>query len=245
MARLPRKYRAPIVITLATTLGAACGGQADYTTDNEETGVDGPGSGGLDATSGGTDTSSGGLFPGTGAYPGSGGVTGSGGFMGSGGNPPKPEAACPTYLEQTACDPFELCTRTSSCTSGEERAFWFTCEESGTTRTLVDPTCANPFEFCNGEGGPIVCTEDGVWQLEGVGGNPPAPCPETAPTLGATCSPGNSFGADRSQCGYTCESGDWTIIGCVLQAGADPPSGTWQSDGACPTTDGDTAGETD
>jgi hypothetical protein len=243
MARPPRNYRAPLVITLAASLGSACGEPPAYIADNDETGGDGPGSGGLDAGSGGTDTSSGGL------YQGSGGLPGSGGFLGSGGNPPKPEVpACADdpYYAQIECAPSEKCSRTLTCTSGVERAFVFTCDESGTTRNFDDPTCTNPFEFCEGgEAGPISCAEDGLWRQEGVGGNPPAPCPEVAPTLGAACSAGNSFGTDRSQCGYMCESGDWTIIGCQTQLGADPPSATWRGDGACAAAGGDAAGESD
>ncbi|HXS17098.1 MAG TPA: hypothetical protein VN764_07915 [Polyangiaceae bacterium] len=236
MARSPRRYRAPLVITLAATLGPACG-QADYIYNPPDTSGDGDG----DLASGGTAPSGGE----GGGDTSSGGVTASGGHS-SGGNPPEPEIpSCPSdpYLELITCSPGDQCTREMDCTSGEEQKFLFTCDESGEGWSFKDRiACYKPWEYCDGSGDAAVCN-GGVWIYEGAGGNPPAPCPEESPELGSECQAGYGFGADRTGCGYPCGDEEWTVLGCVSSDDLNPYGmGTWQGDGACSSEAGGAGG---
>jgi hypothetical protein len=237
MARRPRHYRAPLVITLAATLGPACAEPTDYIPQTPGDGDGDVGTGGGNPPPTGGYTSSGGNGGGDTS---TGGFTSSGGNS-SGGNPPKPEVSeCPTdpYLEIASCEPGEQCTREMDCTSGEEHKFLFTCDEAGTGWTFNESVaCYKPWEYCDGSADAAVCNGD-VWVYQGAGGNPPAPCPDEAPALGSECQAGYGFGADRSACGYPCGEDEWTVIGCVSLDELTYGWGTWQGDGACSSDPG-------
>lgn len=235
--RPKKSFKTPFVVTLAGSVvqTAACGGATN------------------DSTSRGTqvEPAAGGAAQGTGGAGGA--VNGTGGvIIGSGGivNPP-PVVECapefdPGYSVTPACPPAGACTRQFTCASGD-RTFTLHCDPfpppapAGSHQWSLDAPCELPFDHCHSDVGPSPGADcvGGQWQLLGVGGNPPAPCPMPAPTVGATCRPGG-FGGDREHCGYRCPDGvSWTVLSCLarsLDAGI-PDTGivpyTWQSDGGC------------
>jgi len=228
MARAPRTYRAPIVVTLAAALIPACG--STTSDDSDDPGSGGDASGGRASSGGRSSGGSGGTSTGG---KGSGGAAtgGLGGDTSSGGTGALPSCPEDYFFPYVSCVPDVRCVMVTDCTSGEERSFEFKCNDMGSSFTFLSPgSCENPYEYCEGIGNTL-CVDE-AWLYQGQGGNPPAPCPLELPDEGADCNAGAGFGADRDACGYPC--GDaWTVTGCV--ASADPPfgPGSWVSDGAC------------
>ncbi len=111
---------------------------------------------------------------------------------------------------------------------------------SGSGWAMRSQSCERPADHCQSvlpEGYTPVnlsCSPNS-WGITGIVGNPPAPCPRELPKEGSSCSAGDGFGRDQSACGYFCSSGAWTVIGCVGPAVDDGTFGTgkWISDGAC------------
>jgi len=120
---------------------------------------------------------------------------------------------------------------------------------SGSRWAMRSPSCERPADHCQGLVPafyvPQVPTSapstvelscpDNSWVMRLLTGNPPAPCPRELPEEGSSCSAGQGFGRDQSACGYFCSSGAWTVVGCVGPAVDDGTFGTgkWISDGAC------------
>lgn len=204
--------RTPFVVTVGSSalLGVACGGNVV---------VDPGGSGGA-GTSTATTSSNATTGTGTAVVTSSSGTT-----MTTTG--PMPE--CPPELPNgyTLCDVPEsvVCTYDVSCQSGNV-ALSFQCTDE--TWQVLPQMCAQPYDSCPGT--ELYCS--GQWLLP-QGTNPPSPCPDTAPTAGATCFAGG-FGGVWEQCGYPCDdspNAPWTVATCTS---TDPNTdGMWTYDGAC------------
>jgi hypothetical protein len=132
-----------------------------------------------------------------------------------------------------------------TCTSGTPQTIVLVCREDGHGYSAADGEekhCDHPYEACVGAQGSYDCLDE-TWVFYGGGGNPPAPCPEVLPEVGAECRFGSGFGADREACGYPCGNGGdgWTVTGCVQgnagEGGAG--AGLWTSDGVCEAQGGD------
>lgn len=229
MARAPRTYRAPIVVTIATALIPACG-----STDDADSSATGGAASGGRTTSGGSSSGGTGATATGGKASGGAATGGLGGDSSSGGSGGEALPSCPDdyFFPSVSCVPGARCAMAADCTSGEERSFEFKCNTMGSSFVFQPPgSCENPYEYCEGVGNTL-CGEE-TWLYQGQGGNPPAPCPAELPGEGAECNAGAGFGADRDACGYPC--GDaWTVTGCVAGSGAEPfGRGSWVSDGAC------------
>jgi hypothetical protein len=237
--RQKTRLKASFVITIAGSVAqsAACGGTV------ADTGGGDTSSTGGSAESGGAPIHTGGRAESGGSPTHTGGVS-IGGSGGTGNvpiiNPPEPVVTeCPdrqTYAP-VSCPPAGQCTETLVCAS-QPKTFTLDCD---TTRGYsLNEACDLPYDHCTKPAKPWDGADclNGRWQLLGVGGNPPAPCPAEAPAVGQSCRSGASFGADREHCGYRCPDGTgWTVLSCA-ETGAPPdPSGVvpfaWQSDGAC------------
>jgi hypothetical protein len=217
--RLKKSFKTPFVVTIAGSVvqTAACGGATSEAPSHNTH----------------AETAAGGTGQGTG---------GTGGGSGGGVNPPA-VLECPPEFDSygSACPLAGTCTRAFTCASGD-RTFTLHCDPmpppapAGAHTWSLDAPCELPFDHCHSDVGPSPGADciGGQWRLLGVGGNPPAPCPMEAPTVGVACRPGG-FGGDREQCGYRCADGTgWTILGCLpghADAGITP--NTWQSDAAC------------
>ena len=205
--RKKRKYRSPLVVTLAMSAGAACSGLA------------GDGSQGDSSTGGG----------------GGSGSQGAGASNMGGGGASSAERTCTAEelaFPSKGCTPGDECLLHMDCTSGLSRTMQAICADHGWW--TVEGACSNPFEQCTTSSGRADCF-DGTWQFQGGGGNPPSTCPQPAPSLGSHCYPGNSDGEDPSACGYPCsdDSGSWTLVGCFPNQPGNYMTGTWRSDDAC------------
>ncbi len=175
---------------------------------------------------------------------GAGGTGGSTGGTGGTGGGVGELPACNTAEFYSECQVGALCQYVTDCTSATQETFVFECTDYGTYRSwalaTTDLSCDEPYAQCAraGQSGTFTCIES-TWLFSGVGGNPPAPCPQTLPEEGSDCYAGAGFGADSTACGYPCAEGDgWTVTGC--QSNADQ-TGSWKGDGACGL--GGTAGE--
>jgi hypothetical protein len=239
--RQKTRLKASFVITFAGSVAqsAACGGT---TVGTDET----PSATGGRAESGGAPTHTGGSAESGGTPTHTGGVS----FGGSGGtgsviiNPPAPVADCGERQTNTAviCPPTGQCTETLVCAS-EPKTFTLDCDM--TRGFSINEACNLPYDHCTKPGKPWDGADclNGHWQLLGVGGNPPAPCPPEAPAVGQSCRSGASFGADREHCGYRCPDGTgWTVLSCAATGAPPDPTGVvpfaWQSDGACSAAGG-------
>lgn len=229
--RLKKSFKAPFVVTIAGSFvqTAACGG-ATSEAPSQNTHAE-HSTGGAGQASGGA----GGALNETG-----GAIVAAGGTV----NPP-PVVECPPEFDSgysaIACPLAGACMRDFTCASGDRR-FTLHCDPmpppapTGLHQWSLGVPCELPFDHCHSDLGPSPGADcvGGQWQLLGVGGNPPAPCPMPAPTVGATCRPGG-FGGDREHCGYRCPDGaNWTVLSCLPglpDAGITPY--TWQSDGGC------------
>lgn len=228
------RLKASFVITIAGSVAqsAGCGG-----TTAEESG--GTSSGGTSSTGGNTAMGGSGGISNPPLVTG-GGPPATGGFTVSAGGTFNPPAIteCPDmarFYEAMSCPAAGKCTMSLSCASGG-RVFTADCDPArGYT---VSQACELPYDHCYNAARPYEGADcvAGSWQLLGVGGNPPAPCPNEAPAVGKACRPG-AFGGDREHCGYRCPDGTgWTVLSC---AAADAPDAggvvpyVWQSDGAC------------
>lgn len=232
MARQRRTYKSPFVLTFAAAVLPAC-----VTTPFDGEGSGGSPSIGGSPTSGGVANAGGSPSIG-GTQPSTGGVIiGAGGAYAVGGSPDIP--LCPPDLVfdplsgrvPMNCGQGSTCLLYMNCTSGGDRGFVLECPD-GNGFVLSSTECDSPAEFCTNGSESAICSEDDVWHYQGMGGNPPAPCPLEAPVEGSSCNAGHGFGADRSMCGYQCADSGWTVLGCVASS-TSPGPGTWESDGAC------------
>lgn len=139
------------------------------------------------------------------------------------------------------CSAGESCLLKTECTGGEPREFEFECIQDGETgRWQSSPgACERKSEQCLPVETSHVrfsCHAE-TWSvlLDGGGENPPAPCPTVRPRKGEACSAGYGFGADPDSCGYPCDDGSWTVMGCFV--GDDtvfaPQPSAWEGDSAC------------
>lgn len=220
MSQRKRSYRSPVVLTLALVVPACAGSASD---------------GGAPDGSGGSADGAGGSQDGVGGV-GTGGVVGTGGSAaGAGGRHDLPTCDFSFDAGYGTCTSEEPCQVTMDCTSGLTRSYQFSCEDG--YWMMEAAACENEAEFCQEPGAGSTFCADESWMYMGMGGNPPAPCPDEAPALDSSCRSGSGFGADRSACGYFCSYNPvWTVVGCVApegEGGEIGSEGTWQSDGAC------------
>ncbi|MEZ4221747.1 MAG: hypothetical protein R3B13_12520 [Polyangiaceae bacterium] len=211
-----RKFRTPFVITTAAAVStlslAACGGST-----NENGGT-----GGTSGAAGSGGNSTGGS--GAATTGGSGGVAGSGGTPADGGVCP-PEI--PTGYQQ--CAPGLSCKYDVKCQSGAH-GIVYTCGEFGYW-DVTGQSCDKPYDSCPNTD--LYCSGS-TWTIPG-GTNPPAPCPNERPALGAACFSGG-LGGVWENCGYACAAGSsssWTVMSCKYDPNDPTGQSQWTSDGAC------------
>lgn len=226
MSRKKRYYRSAIVVTVAVSAATSCGG----TTNDDSAATGGQATGGNGMHTGGQSTggSSGGQS--TGGHT---GATDSGGNEATGGSNDVRRCVDDELYLGAACDAGDECLVDMDCTSGVSKAIYLRC--AGASGWVVDDAeCENPEEECQASSGTARCDGE-EWHFDGVGGNPPAPCPLEQPEEGSSCRYGFGFGADPDACGYPCDDDGWTIVGCQTENPDEPEpgEGSWQSDGEC------------
>jgi hypothetical protein len=124
------------------------------------------------------------------------------------------------------------CQTTVTCNSGTRESFTFECSSTGTSWVIAttELSCDQPpHDECYGPQSPgyFMCIES-TWTYSGYGGDAGTPqCPRS-PEEGSECVT-QGFGGFPSACGYPCENGAWTVMGCEPEA----DQWTWKSDGAC------------
>ena len=230
MARSPRKYAVPLVVTFVAMTPACSGkirGPEDDAGGSGSSPTVGDGDGDL-----GTGGGAGANPPGWGETGGTGGVPG------------------PCDLDQLVwtaeCPAQAECFVEVGCTGGTPQKFFMSCQqmEGYAAWAAQALSCEHLTEECShqvNEGVRFRCVENS-WQFWAADGNlnPPGPCPHEKPEEGSGCLAGDGFGSDPTECGYPCESGPgWTTMGC--QGGFEEES-EWSSDGACAGGIGGSAG---
>lgn len=92
---------------------------------------------------------------------------------------------------------------------------------------LTPQPCSKPADSCPGTS--LYCSEN-VW-TKASGTNPPAPCPDTLPDEGSSCS-SSGLGGVHEYCGYPCAStGQWVVARCPY---VETGQSSWTHDQACP-----------